>query len=116
MISCSEIEMVLFDMIPHSSGMEGADGKRVTQKELMALMHFPSTREVRLAVQNLRLQGYPVLADGRGYYISESLDDTRRFCSTMRRKAFGILKSIGKLENATLVLSRAERKELDDEC
>ena len=65
----------------------------VTRAELVALTGI-SDRRVRRLIAEARVRGVPIInnQDGRGYYISEDLQELRRQYGVNRRRALSILR------------------------
>ena len=79
-----------------------------TLSELAGWVGSPR-REVEEAIQALRLAGQPILADGRGVWLSSDPDEIRRVVRSRRRRELSIARVTRALDNTA---NRMQREQL----
>lgn len=67
-----------------------------------------SRRSVEEAIQALRLRGEPILADGRGVWLSTDPDEIRRVVRARRRRELSIARVTRALDNTANRLQREQ--------
>lgn len=62
-------------------------------KELSELLHM-NDGTVKRYIKLARQQGYKIVSDAKGYWLSESKEEWRKWCNMMRKQALSRLKVI----------------------
>lgn len=82
----------LLEFIPY-----GRDNS-ITLDELKTISGYSSKRRLCGAIEQLRRDGVPVLADGSGIFISTDLEDISNYISFMKSRAVSMLVTCRSLE------------------